>query len=284
MIIIDFSQLMISSILSEFSKEKINTDIVRHIAMNMIRHYSFKHKKDFGNIVIACDGKNSWRKEVFPYYKAHRKADRAKMTVDWSTVFECISQIYQEISDDLPYPIIKVDRAEGDDVIAVLSRIPEESLIISSDEDFLQLQNPIHSWRTHQYSPKTKKFLKSNDVYKTLKEHIILGDRGDGIPNILSPDDCFVNKIRQTTIRQTKLDELMNTSLEYHPNQTIARNYARNDLLINLSNTPEELKEEIMAQYQEKSKPDGFSKMKRTVYGYLVKHNLRNLLEKSDQF
>lgn len=285
MIIIDFSQLMISSILSEFSKEKINTDIVRHIAMNMIRHYSFKHKKDFGNIVIACDGKNSWRKEVFPYYKAHRKADRAKMNVDWTTVFECISQIYQEISEDLPYPIIKVDRAEGDDVIGVLARRSgEASLIISSDNDFVQLQNPSTPWKIAQYSPKTKKFLKTDDVSRTLKEHIILGDRGDGIPNILSPDDCFVNKIRQTTIRQTKMDDLMNSDLKYHPDEMIRRNYERNNLLINLSTTPDIIQKDIMDQYYEKAKPDGFSKMKRTVYGYLVKHNMRNLLEKSDQF
>lgn len=284
MIIIDFSQLIISSILSEFRNEKINTDLTRHIAMNMIRNYSFKHKNEFGNVVIACDGRNSWRKNVFPHYKAHRKADRARIAIDWTAVYQCMEQIYNEINEDLPFPIIKVDGAEGDDVIAVLSRIPEESLIISSDEDFLQLQNPIVSWRIFQYSPRTKRMLKSQDVYKTLKEHIILGDRGDGIPNILSPDDCFVTKTRQSVIRQSKLDELMSADLRHHPNEMIARNFARNDMLINLSNTPEDLKQEIMDQYTKKANLDKLSRMKRTVYGYLVKHNMKNLLEKSDQF
>ena len=196
MILLDFSNIIVGSIMVAHKvpdEERFGEDFIRHLVLNSIRSYRNKYKNKYGEIVICTDFHSSWRKEVFPFYKAHRKVAREKQKtekgMDWSALFDTISKIIVEIDTFFPYKVIRVPHAEGDDVIAVLSRaFKEKSLIVSSDKDFSQLYK--YNW-VRQFSPMKQKMINGIDPIEYLKEHIIRGDKGDGIPNILSADDCI---------------------------------------------------------------------------------------------
>ena len=67
-------------------------------------------------------------------------------------------------------------------------------MVLSGDKDFIQLQKyPFVS----QYNPIQKKFMSGIDPKQYILEHVIKGDRSDGIPNFLSDDDTFVKNKRQ---------------------------------------------------------------------------------------
>ena len=182
MILIDFSNVIVGSIMIAHKvpdEERFSEDFIRHLVLNSIRAYRTKYKQKYGEIVICTDFHSSWRKNVFPNYKAHRKAAREKQKeekgLDWSALFDTISRIIVEIDTFFPYKVIKVAHAEGDDVIAVLAKsFKEKSLIISSDNDFSQLYK--YKW-VKQFSPMKHKMLNGIDPNEYLKEHIIRGDK-----------------------------------------------------------------------------------------------------------
>ena len=181
---------------------EISTPLVRHMIVNAIRSYKNKYGNEFGNIVIACDNKKYWRKKLYPHYKASRKKTRDDSGFDWSAIFEALNLIKQELSEHFPYPVIEVDTAEADDIIASLvvwtqthdlvqqglDVVPQPVLILSGDHDFVQLQRYPN---VKQYSPVLRKWVKAvGNPEHDLMEHILSGDKGDGVPNFLSPDDA----------------------------------------------------------------------------------------------
>ena len=134
-----------------------------------------------------------------------RKASK----LDWGSIFDTLHLIKQELQDNFPYKVLEVENAEADDIIAsVVSYVAqaashyEKVLIVSGDKDFIQLQK--HSFVT-QYSPTLKKFVNGIDPHAYIKEHILKGDRSDGVPNFLSPDNCFVDEMRQRPISKKKM-------------------------------------------------------------------------------
>ena len=139
--------------------------------------------------------------------KPSRKKDRAASGLDWDIIFTNLNQVRDEIKEHFPYKVIEVYGAEADDIIAVLTRERNDdvTIIISSDKDFIQLHNNI----IEQYSPVTKKLINGKDPVNYLREHIIRGDRSDGVPNILSPDDTFTESKRQKPLRKTVVGELL---------------------------------------------------------------------------
>jgi hypothetical protein len=227
---------------------KADINIVRHMTLNSLKKYRTEHFDEYGELVICCDGKHSWRREVFPQYKAMRKSGREASSVDWKAVFVMFNQLKEEIKENFPYRVIHVDTAEADDIIGTLilrkRKEGEKTLIVSSDKDFIQLQMNDNVF---QYSPATKKFLNGVDPQEYLKEHILRGDKGDGIPNVLSSDNVIVDKIRQTPITKKNLEVWMNGSL---PKEHSHR-FERNQELIDLRHTPNHLMCEIIEQYEE---------------------------------
>ena len=143
------------------SKKPVEEDLVRHMILNVIRTYVKKFKMTHGpEIVIACDNRNYWRRDLFPQYKASRKKNRDASGHDWGSIFEVLGKIKQELKDSSPYKVIDVDSAEADDIIAVLAMrqsAHEKVMILSSDKDFAQLQKYPN---IEQYSPILKKFIK----------------------------------------------------------------------------------------------------------------------------
>ena len=281
MIIFDFNQVAISNLMEQIgsSKTKVEESLVRHMILNSIRTYVKKFRDSHGpEVIIACDNKKYWRRDIFPNYKASRKKIREASGHDWAPIFDCLAKIKQELKDYSPYKVIDVDTAEADDIIAVLTMkysATQKVMILSSDKDFAQLQKYPN---VEQYSPILKKYIKEPLPAAQLKQLIIRGDKGDGIPNILSADDCFVTATRQKPITETKIIKWMNQQPAEFCNEEMLRNYNRNEMLIDLSKIPDYLKQNILDTYG-----DTKVKTKQQFMNYLMSNRLKNLLEVIDE-
>jgi 5'-3' exonuclease len=247
--------------------------------LSTLLFYRRKFRDQYGDLVICCDSKKSWRKDIFPFYKANRKSTRAKDDIDWNGIFEVINSITQDLKSKFPYAVISVDQAEADDIIGVLSKNyyrNEKIMIVSSDKDFLQLQK---YYSVEQYSPTQKKLLQSSSPYQYLKEHIMKGDRGDGIPNFLSDDDTYVTDKRSKKILKTKLEAWTNLDPTEFCNEKMMRGWKRNQQLVDLSHTPQDIKQKIVDQY------DTYEYNQRDkLLNYFIQNKLRNLIEHIGDF
>jgi len=289
MIILDLSQVMLSNIMMQLGNHTnaaVEENMVRHMVLNSIRSYKTKFGAEYGELVIACDNKNYWRRQLFPYYKANRKKSQAASELDWKAIFECLNKIRSELKEHFPYRIIDVESAEADDIIGTLCQefgddsgmnLPsvEKILILSGDKDFQQLQRFSN---VEQYDPVRKKKIVCKDPKRFLLEHVIKGDAGDGIPNILSDDNCFVVGKRQSPFTQKKLDALIaggtDGMLDHH-----YRNYMRNKSLIDLTMIPEKIKLQVLESYDEQA-----NKKTPPLINYFIANRLRNLTESIGDF
>ena len=285
MILIDYSQISIAAFYAQPGAQ-LSEEFLRHLILNTIRMYSLKHKNEYGQIVLACDGGNSWRKGEFAPYKAHRKKARESSGMDWNLFFEYLNNIREEIKANFPYKVIHIHHVEADDVIGTLCKqfgsegplaIGEKILILSGDKDFNQLQKYSN---VQQYDPVRKKFIKADDPYKYLQEHIIKGDSGDGIPNFLSDDNCLVVGTRQKPVTQKKLDSYLNKNPEeFCQSLTELRNYKRNQQLIDLSMIPHTVSESIMEEYNKQA-----NKKAPELMNYFIQYKLKNLMEHINEY
>ena len=283
MIIIDFSQISIASFMAQPGAE-LSEQFLRHMILNSIRMYNKKYKDDYGQMVIACDGANSWRKRVFPQYKAHRKKARAESSMDWELFFTYLNQIREEIQANFPYKFVHIQGVEADDVIGTLVEQTQEFgkaepvMIISSDGDFIQLQKYKN---VKQFSPIQKKLVANANPHLYLFEHIIRGDKGDGIPNILSGDNAIIDGERQSPVTQKKLDAWLAKAedLKSVMDETTYRNYQRNQQLIDLSLIPQEIKDQIINTYESQVLPP-----RARILDYLIKKRCKLLVESVSEF
>ena len=279
MILIDLSQIMVASTMMSMGKDQSQVDIsmVRHMVLNSLRMYRTKYHKEYGELVLCCDGRHSWRREHFPQYKASRKTNRDADSRDWTQIFECLDTIKSELREFFPYKYLEIDESEADDIIGVLARIATEKvMIISGDKDFIQLQVRDN---VDQYSPITKKIVYDVNPAKYLKEHILRGDSSDGVPNFLSSDNCIVDKIRQTPITKKKIELWIDQDPEDFCNEEQLRNYHRNMKLIDLQYTPSNIANQVGKQFNEvpKGKRSG-------LLNYFIERKLNNLIENIGEF
>lgn len=282
MMILDLNQVMISTLMVQLNGHHnvdLEEGLLRHMVLNTIRSLNSKFKDEYGELVIASDGRNSWRKQVFPYYKAHRRKAREESELNWNLIFEVFDRIKEELSTYFPYRVVRVDGAEADDIIATLIQderhLGEKTLIISGDKDFIQLHSHIG---VKQFDPVKKKFVRHDDPETFLKEHIIRGDRGDGVPNILSADGVFVEGGRQTPISSKKVEQWISSDVSGLDEKTL-RGWKRNQTLIDLKCIPADIRETIVNKYREQAGKDR-SKM----FNYFVTHKLKNLMENISEF
>lgn len=289
MIIVDFQGVLIATLYAQLGAHvnaPLDENMLRHMALNCLRSYKVKFK-DAGEMVIACDTRHSWRKDVFAYYKANRAKVRSESGLDWKTVFEFFETMRSDLREYFPYRVIEVDGAEADDIIGVLahkfgkddefgglklaSDAKEQIVIISRDHDFKQLH--IHD-NVKQWDPISKKFIKVPNATLYLKTHIIRGDTGDGVPNLLSDDDTLVVPgKRQKAIFERKLDEwLKQDPQDFCGSDIMRRNWKRNEQMVDLKHTPERIKDEILSQYHSQA-----GKNKSRLESYFIKNRLKNL-------
>jgi 5'-3' exonuclease len=286
MIIVDMNQVMIASLMASLrGQPHVEENLIRHMVLNTLRVNRLKFKDQFGDMVIACDDKNYWRKQIFPYYKASRKQMREKSPLDWNAIFQTLNKIRDEIRDNFPYPVIRVESAEADDIIASFCHENgrelggDPILILSGDKDFMQLQKYAN---VKQYDPVRKRFLECSDPNKFLVEHILRGDSGDGVPNFLSSDDTFVSNSRQKQLRQKVIDQILSADWPEDwtgMNEELIRNFNRNRLLIDLDRVPDEIRDEVKTQYQQQSEKD-----RSKLFNYFIKNKLKHMMENINEF
>jgi len=281
MILVDMNQVTISNLMIQMKDEPLSEDLVRHMVLNSLRSYKTKFSKDFGELVLCYDDKHCWRKDYFPYYKQNRKKARSESSLNWNELFDILTKIQNELEENFPYKVLKINGAEADDIIAILSNkisstpnLYEEILIISGDKDFIQLHQ---SDNVKQYSPTLKKFVVDENPEQYKFEHIIRGDKGDGVPNVLSQDTVFVEDLRQRPITKKKLTEWKENGI---PEGEIKRNYQRNKTLIDFDSIPNELGELIYNMWVDKITQNDKSK----ILPYFMKHRLKELTEKLGDF
>ena len=287
MIIVDLNQIMISNLMVQINGRQaveLSEELVRHMVLNSLRAHNKKFRKEYGEMVIACDSKNVWRREVFPNYKAGRKANREKSEHDWDAIFSMLHSIKDEIKTFLPYKVIELETAEADDIIATLvarqKRIvgpnhAKKVLILSGDKDFIQLHNEY----VRQYNPVLNKFVgKGENPSIYIKEHILKGDRSDGIPNVLSDDNVFIEGRRQRPLSKKKInswvEEVFMTFTEEEQ-----KNYDRNRKLIDLSCIPQEIEDKINNEFN-----DVKVASRDKILGYFINKKLKTLIEVIDEF
>jgi 5'-3' exonuclease len=256
--------------------------------LNSIRGYVHRFRNDYpGEVVICVDGPDPWRRDIFEQYKAKRREGRDNDDKDWESVFGLIHTIKEELRDNFPYKVVQLDKVEADDIIATIVKrthkkwFNEKYLIISGDKDFQQLQKYPN---VYQYSPIQKKFIETDSPQEYIYEHILRGDTSDGIPNFLSPDDTFVNKIKQKPVAKKKLagwiDSLMRGNdpqdfcNEYH-----YRNYQRNQRLIDFDYIPDDIETDIYKEYEKVTVPS-----RSKILPYMIKNDLKELIGKIEEF
>jgi len=263
----------------------------RELTFKSIRRYNKDHREKYGEIFICCDSKLNWRKLSFPQYKFKRKLDRDASDIDWTEAFRIFDLTLKNIYEYLPYKVISVTMAEADDIIGVLSRyminkegklVPrnEPVLIVSGDKDFRALQELDH---VDQFCPREKKFLIEENPTEYLKDLILSGDKSDGVPNVLSPDDVFSDENkRQTTLtkkRRLELTELMESGRFAEIDPTIQQQIIRNRTMIDLRNTPKD----IIVQILKQSLYPVRGNMQKT-FNFLISSGINSLLDDIEGF
>ncbi len=279
MIIIDMNQIAVASLMMHLhmNKGELEEDMVRHMILNSVRMYRTMFNEDYGEIVLAYDSRAYWRKEIFPQYKSNRRKNREEDDKDWDSIFDVLNNIKEEIKEFLPYKVVEVYGAEADDVIATLCKHyqNEKVMIVSGDKDFIQLQKYDN---VKQYSPITKKLVDGVDPKVYIKEHVLKGDKSDGVPNVLSPDHTFTDELRQRPLTSKKLESILAQDIDELDDE-IKRNYQRNDKLINLDNIPKTLESEILNSFNEASYGD-----RSGLLNYFIEKRLTSLTENIGEF
>lgn len=277
-ILIDYNGVAIGNIVSQ----KLQTDenLIRHMILNSLRMYKQKFKS-YGDMVIASESYNNWRREVYPQYKASRKKGREESSLDWDEIFRVLNMVLEEIKENLPYKVLSIPGCEADDIIAQLALNTEEFgryedvMIVSADKDFLQLQKLPN---INQYSPTTKKILKEENPRLYLEEHILKGDASDGIPNVLSDDNVFVDGRRQNVLSKKKKETLLNDPQSL--GEDVYRNYQRNKKLIDLAEIPDLVKLKIINTFDGQKVED----KKGKILPYLINKKCKLLIENAQEF
>ena len=274
------NQITLASLMMDMNMRKSNEvdeGMVRHMILNSIRLYRTQFNKEYGEVILTYDSKHYWRREYFPNYKAGRRKGREKDNKDWDTIFTVLNKIKAEFKDNLPYKYLEVYGAEADDIIATLckSNQSEKIMIISGDKDFIQL----HKYpNVKQYSPILKKYVNDDNPTTYIKEHILKGDTSDGVPNVLSPDNTFVDGLRQKPLTKKKIESWLNANIDDLPDE-VKRNYQRNETLISLDKIPSELETEINEVFD--NAPCG---NRSKLLNYFIQSRLKNLTETIGEF
>lgn len=301
MIVIDFSQVVISNAQVQLGKElkSPNPDV-----KNLIKHMFFSsvltYKKMFpnaGQVVVACDGREYWRKTYFPYYKGHRKLHRDADTIDWDFLYKCMDEIKDDLREHFPYKVIQIANAEADDIIAVLAKYtqseelvseglfdgePQPFVIISTDNDFGQLQKYKN---VKQYAPMKKKMVTNANPYEYVIEHICEGDAGDNVPNICTPDSWAKERTeglstRAKSFMKSRQRDFVLKGIDACANEQERAHWKRNQMLVDFDYIPTSVSETIIHTY----KTTEVKGSKTKIMSYLIKNRMKLLMQSLGEF
>lgn len=282
-ILVDLNQVMIANMMVQIGNHhnaEVDENMIRHMVLNTLRFNRVKFNAEFGELIICADDKNYWRRQLFPYYKASRKKNREESELDWAAIFQALNRVREELKTYFPYKVIQIDGAEADDIIGAIIHQEglelaggEPFLILSGDKDYIQLHKYAN---VKQYNPVLKKWVVHSNPEQYLFEHIMKGDQGDGIPNVLSPDNSFVMSIRQKPVTKKRLEEWMDIN---SMSSEVKRNYARNKALIDLNEVPSHIKEKVLEEYARENPKD-----RSQLLNFFIKNRLKLLTESIGEF
>ena len=284
-ILVDYNQVILASLFASIGNHHnvdIDENLVRHMFLNSLRINRKKFTKEYGEIVICADNKNTWRREAFPYYKANRKKSRDESELDWNNLFNVMNAIRDELKQVFPYKVIHIEHCEADDAIGTiihengtdLNTGGEKFLILSGDKDYIQLQKYAN---VDQYDPVRKRWVRNDNPEQYLVEHVLKGDAGDGVPNILSADNCLAVGERQRPMTKKRLEQYRNGT-DGMDEETLRR-YYRNKMMIDLAEIPQKYQQQNMDKYNE-DKGIG----REHLFNFFVKNKLKNLITDIQDF
>ena len=281
MIIIDMNQIALASVMMQLRMDEtteVSEDMVRHMILNSIRNYVMQFKSEYvendADVILAWDSKHYWRRDYYPQYKASRRKGRQESDLDWNEIFGVTNKIRDEIKENMPYKSVEVYGAEADDIIAIVSNSYDKVMIVSSDKDFIQL----HKENVKQWSPVTKQEVNGHNPDTYIKEHVLKGDSGDGVPNVLSPDHTFTDGLRQKPLGKKRIEKMINENMSDWDDE-VKRNYQRNYKLINLKNIPKDIQSNIVDEISKSSCGD-----RSKLLNYFTVNKLKTLTENIGDF
>ena len=281
MILVDLNQVLISNLMAQTRGQPdittANEDMIRHMVINSLRGFNVKFRNKYGEMILCSDAGDPWRRDIFPHYKYSRKKGREESSFDWDNIFNIITNIKNEIKENFPYVVMYNEKCEADDIIATLVKYYYQSepiMIVSGDKDFIQLQRFKN---VEQYAPIQKKVVGDDvDPKNFLIEQILKGDRSDGVPNVLSPDDIFVTGEKQKPVTKKRLHEL---GLLRSFDRQIQKNIDRNIQLIDLTKIPNVYEDAIINSYRRYKKND-----RSKLLTYMIENKLKSLMENIGDF
>lgn len=278
--LVDYNQIFIANVMSQphVHRRGVQESLLRHTVLNTLRSYRQKFSENYGDLIICCDSRRNWRKKYYEEYKAHRSKDRKESDFNWDSLFQSLNRVKEELVDFFPYYVLQIPYCEADDVIGVLTEYLTSGniLIISGDKDFQQLQKYEN---VDQWSPLKKEFIRQKDPVRYLKEHIMRGDKGDGVPNFLSPDDTFTNGGRQVPLSKKKIAEWIDLDPKIFCDHQMMKGYSRNRTLVDLAYVPDPLKDDIIEEYNDYELKD-----RSKLLDYFINNQLKNLMEHIGEF
>lgn len=278
-ILLDYSQVSIANLMQQ-DETDVSVDLFRHMVLQSIKYYRTRFVSEYGEVIICCDSTNYWRKKLFPQYKINRKRTKQYQTRDWDMIFQCLNQVREELKETFPYIVLHVETTEADDIIAILCQMEQENnIIVSGDKDFLQLQKYEG---VNQYSPNRRDMISVDNPEQFKRLHIMRGDSGDGVPNFLSPDNTFADKLRQKPLSNKKLNEWSNLDPEIFCDFEMMKGYKRNQQLVDLDCIPDVIKEMILTEYKYQLN-NGYGDRSKLL-PYFIEHQLKQLTEVIHEF
>lgn len=257
----------------------LDENVIKHIVFSTFRNIHIKLGDTYGEHLLLCDSR-SWRKDAFEYYKAKRNDGKAESPFDWDLIFRMMDEIREAFDKYFPFTVVKKKGCEADDLIASFALcLDEPVVIVSKDHDFYQL----HKHNVKQFDYSKKKMIEIQDPADARIRHIIGGDVGDGVPNVLSDDDTFVVPgKRQKQMRKERVVEC----LEWAKNdfkdapKELKRNWDRNKMLVDLTE-PVPAAVEAFEEYKVQDKKEVTI---QDTMKFLAEHKMVVLMSKVNDF
>lgn len=249
--------------------------IWRYMILEVIQKWLYL-EKGINEVVIAVDDKNPWRKSYFSRYKESRKKKRDKQEVDWQALYGAIDSLAGDLKHYMPYKVLKVRGAEADDIIAILALESRgESIVISNDEDYLQLcSSAIRIW-----NPQKKKYTDCEDTEDFVIRKSLTGQSKDDIFNVKTPNnwgqtDATRGK-RKPGFGPKSCDKVMKEGYEkWLEKEDLEENFKRNRVLMDFNYIPHTMCDRIMTAYKRATFPPP-----QNIYKFFKHYNMRGFLD-----
>ena len=310
LILVDFSGIFYRYVIPHYHKLEREQKDMHGAPLNLEDIYNFGRESilrvlinyrnklgksgSFSDIVLCADS-YSWRKDKYDFYKRERSEAKDESDFDWDAFYAFMDKLLYELRDIFNIGTIKVNGAEGDDIIGTLIHEYHDQfkrmIIISSDHDFKQL---FKYKCVKIYDPQINDYIERVSGSKYKLAHILMGDRGDGIPNVFTRADHYINpkynkdgkKERAVSFGEVKFESLFGSDIDSETKkqnlEEIKNNnkkrFKQNKTLIDLSCTPKHIKLLIKEQYKFIKLSKRKNKMcRKTIMDYLKEHRLRDI-------